>query len=158
MTDTRPWSEDQDHLLASLLDEIVPSSADGRVTAAGALGVAEFLAAKASADPELTASLRAVLSHAAALAEAGGASFDDLDATGRIAVVEALEREVPDAFTALLWHTYMGYYSRADVRPQFGLSPRPTQPEGYALPEDDPDELADMLAPVRGRGRRYRPA
>ena len=125
MTDTRPWSEDQDHLLASLLDEIVPSSADGRVTAAGALGVAEFLAGKASADPELAASLRAVLSHAAALAEAGGASFDDLDAAGRIAVVEALEREVPDAFTALLWHTYMGYYSRADVRPQFGLSPKP---------------------------------
>ena len=157
MTDTRPWSEDQDHLLASLLDEIVPSSADGRVTAAGALGVAEFLAGKASADPELAASLRAVLSHAAALVEAGGASFDDLDAAGRIAVVEALEREVPEAFTALLWHTYMGYYSRADVRPQFGLSPRPTQPEGYELPEDDPDELADMLAPVRRRGRRYRP-
>ena len=52
----------------------------------------------------------------------------------------------------------MGYYSRADVRPQFGLSPRPTQPEGYELPEDDPDELADMLAPVRRRGRCYRPA
>ena len=158
MTDTRPWSEDQDHLLASLLDEIVPSSADGRVTAAGALGVAEFLARKASADPELAASLRTVLSRAAALAEASGARFDDLDAAGRIGIVEALEREAPDAFTALLWHTYMGYYSRADVRPQFGLSPRPTQPEGYELPEDDPDELADMLAPVRGRGRCYRPA
>ncbi len=52
----------------------------------------------------------------------------------------------------------MGYYSRADIRPHFGLSDRPTQPEGYELPEDDPDELADMLAPVRARGRCYRPS
>ena len=158
MTDIHPWSEDQGRLLTGLLDEIVPASADGRVPAAGALGIAGFLAGKASADPPLAASLREVLSHAAALAEADGANFDDLDAAGRNAVVEALEREAPDAFTALLWHTYMGYYSRADIRPHFGLSDRPTQPEGYELPEDDPDELADMLAPVRARGRRYRPS
>ncbi len=158
MTDIHPWSEDQGHLLSGLLDEIVPASADGRIPAAGALGIADFLVSKASADPALAASLREVLSHAAALADARGASFDDLDAAGRVAVVEALEREASDAFTALLWHTYMGYYSRADVRPHFGLSDRPTQPEGYELPEDDPDELADMLAPVRARGRCYRPS
>ena len=158
MTDIHPWSEDQGRLLTGLLDEIVPASADGRVPAAGALGIADFLAGKASADPPLAASLREVLSHAAALAEADGTNFDDLDAAGRNAVVEALEREAGDAFTALLWHTYMGYYSRADVRPHFGLSDRPTQPEGYELPEDDPDELADMLAPVRARGRCYRPS
>ena len=158
MTDIHPWSEDQGRLLSGLLDEIVPASADGRVPAAGALGIADFLASKASADPALAVSLREVLALAAALAEARGANFDDLDAAGRIAVVEALEREAADAFTALLWHTYMGYYSRADVRPHFGLSDRPTQPEGYELPEDDPDELADMLAPVRARGRCYRPS
>ena len=158
MTDIHPWSEDQGRLLTGLLDVIVPASADGRVPAAGALGIADFLAGKASADPALAVSLREVLSHAAALAETRGANFDDLDAAGRIAVVEALEREAPDAFTALLWHTYMGYYSRADIRPHFGLSDRPTQPEGYELPEDDPDELADMLAPVRARGRCYRPS
>ena len=158
MTDIHPWSEDQGRLLTGLLDVIVPASADGRVPAAGALGIADLLASKASADPPLAVSLREVIPHAAALAEARGANFDDLDAAGRIAVVEALEREAPDAFTALLWHTYMGYYSRADVRPHFGLSDRPTQPEGYELPEDDPDELADMLAPVRARGRCYRPS
>ena len=158
MTDIHPWSEDQGHLLTGLLDEIVPASADGQVPAAGALGIADFLVSKASADPALAVSLREVLSRAAALAEARGANFDDLDAAGRIAVVETLEQEDADAFTALLWHTYMGYYSRADVRPHFGLSDRPTQPEGYELPEDDPDELADMLAPVRARGRRYRPS
>ena len=158
MTDIHPWSEDQGRLLTGLLDVIVPASADGQVPAAGALGIVDFLVSKASADPALAVSLREVLSHAAALAEARGANFDDLDAAGRMAVVEALEQEAADAFTALLWHTYMGYYSRADVRPHFGLSDRPTQPEGYELPEDDPDELADMLAPVRARGRCYRPS
>ena len=158
MSDVRPWSEPEGRLLAALLDEIVPASTDGRVPAAGALGITEFLASRAADAPELATLLRTLLTRAEALGASHGARFEALDAPGRIALVEALEREAPDAFTALLWHTYMGYYSRADVRPHFGLSPRPTQPEGYELPEDDPDELAGMLAPVRARGRRYRPS
>ena len=158
MTDLPPWSEAEGGLLKALLDEVVPAGADGRVPAAGALGVARFLAERAAGDPELAALLRTLLARAEALAASRGARFAALDAAGRVAVVEGLERDAPEAFTALLWHTYMGYYSRADVRPHFGLSDRPTQPEGYELPEDDPDELADMLAPVRARGRRYRPS
>ena len=158
MSGPRPWSEPEGRLLAAILDEIVPASADGRVPAAGALGIAEFLASRASDDPELATLLRTLLTQVEALGASHGSRFEAMDAPVRIAIVEALEREAPDAFTALLWHTYMGYYSRADVRPHFGLSPRPTQPEGYELPEDDPDELADMLAPVRARGRCYRPA
>ena len=155
--DQAPWNEAERRLLNGLLDEVVPASADGRVPAAGTLGVVDFLANKASVDPALAALLRTVLTRAAALAESRGASFEALDAAGRIAVVEALERAVPDAFKALLQSTYMGYYSRPDVRPHFGLSDRPTQPDGYELPDDDPDELADLLAPVRARGRCYRP-
>ena len=158
MSGQAPWTGAEGRLLTGLLDEIVPASADGRIPAAGALGIADFLARRAADDPALAVLLRQALSRTAALAEALGGPFDGLDAAGRGAVVEALEREAPDAFVALLWHTYMGYYSRADVRPHFGLSDRPTQPEGYALPEDDPDELADMLAPVRARGRCYRPS
>ncbi len=155
--DQAPWNEAERRLLNGLLDEIVPASADGRVPAAGTLGVVDFLASKAADDPALAALLRTVLKRAAALAESRGASFEALDAAGRIAVVEALERAEPDAFTALLQSAYMGYYSRPDVRPHFGLSDRPTQPDGYELPDDDPDELADLLAPVRARGRCYRP-
>ena len=158
MTGLPTWSEAEGHLLNALLDEIVPASADGRVPAAGTLGVADFLAGKAADDPALAALFREVLKRAAQIAEARGASFTALDAAGRVAVVAALERAAPDAFTALLRYTYMGYYSRADVRPHFGLSDRPTQPEGYELPEDDPDELAALLAPVRARGRCYRPS
>ena len=157
MTDQAPWNEAEGRLLNGLLDVIVPASADGRVPAAGRLGVVEFLARNSSDDPALVALICTVLTGAAALVECRGASFDALDAAGRIAIVEALERAEPDAFTALLRHTYMGYYSRPDVRPRFGLSDRPTQPEGYELPEDDPDELAALLAPVRARGGCYRP-
>ena len=156
--DQAPWNEAERRLLNGLLDEVVPASADGRVPAAGTLGLVDFLGNKASDDPALAALLRAVLIRAAALVETRGASFGALDAAGRIGVVEALERAEPEAFKALLQSIYMGYYSRPDVRPQFGLSDRPTQPDGYVLPEDDPDELEAMLAPVRGRGRCYRPS
>ena len=155
--DRVPWSEAERRLLNGLLNEIVPASADGRVPAAGTLGVVDFLARKAFDDPGLAALLRTVLTRASALLESRSAKFGALDAAGRIAVVEALERAEPDAFKALLQSTYMGYYSRPDVRPHFGLSDRPTQPDGYVLPEDDPDELEAMLAPVRARGRCFRP-
>ena len=155
--DPAPWNQAERRLLNGLLDEIVPASTDGRVPAAGRLGVADFLARRASDEPALAASLRTVLTRAATLVEARGASFEALDAAGRIAIVEALERAEPGAFAALLQCAYMGYYSRPDVRPFFGLSDRPTQPEGYAVPDDDPDKLASLLAPVRARGRCYRP-
>jgi len=158
MSGPPPWSETEGHLLSGLLDQIVPASADGRVPAAGALGVADFLASRASADPSLATLFRQALARAAALAEARGAHFDALDAAGRVAVVETLEREAPDAFAALVRHVYMGYYSRADVRPLFGLTARPTQPEGYQVPGDDPGEMQTLLAPVRARGRCYRPS
>ena len=158
MSGSSPWSEAESRLLRALLDRLVPASADGRVPAAGALGTAGYLAERASADPSLAALFRHALAHAAALAAARGADFDALDADSRDAVVEALERDAPEAFAALVRHTYMGYYSRPDVRPLFGLSPRPTQPGGYDVPADDAGEMAALLAPVRARGRRYRPA
>ena len=158
MSGSSLWSEAESRLLRALLDRLVPASADGRVPAAGALGTAGHLADRASADPSLAALFRHTLARAAALAEARGADFDALDAASRDDVVKALERDAPEAFAALVRHTYMGYYSRADVRSLFGLSPRPTQPEGYVVPDDDAGEMAALLAPVRARGRRYRPA
>lgn len=158
MSGSAPWSEAEGRLLRALLDRLVPASTDGRVPAAGALGVAEYLADRASADPSLGTLFRHALTRAAALAEDHGAHFDALDTASRVAVVEVLEGDAPEAFAALVRHTYMGYYSRADVRPLFGLSSRPTQPGGYEVPGDDADEMAELLAPVRARGRCYRPA
>ena len=137
--DTALWSDAERALLDALLDQVIPASADGRMPAAGALGVADFIAAKLGDDPARTTEL--------------ARAFADLPADAAEA-----ERAAPANFSELVRLVYMGYYSRADVRPHFGLSDRPTQPEGYELPEDDPDELAALLAPVRARGRCYRPS
>lgn len=159
MTGPFPFSRTETRLLAAVLDELVPASSDGgRVPAAGALGVAEFIAGKATASPDLAALLRDALQRIVCLAETRGGEFASLDRASRVSIVAALEREAPEVFAALLRNTYMGYYSRADVRPLLGLSPGPTQPEGYAVPDDDPGELASLLAPVRARGRCYRPS
>ena len=73
--DQAPWNEAERRLLNGLLDEIVPASVDGRVPAAGTLGVVDFLASKAADDPALAALFRTVLTRAAALVESRGASL-----------------------------------------------------------------------------------
>ena len=158
MTGPHHFSGAETSLLGAVLDELVPASSDGRVPAAGALGVAEFIARKAAADPDVSALVRNALLRVEQLADTRGGKFAALDNASRVAIVASLEREAPEVFAALLRHTYMGYYSRADVRPLLGLSPRPTQPEGYAVPDEDPVELAALLEPVRTRGRCYRPS
>ena len=72
------------------------------------------------------------------------------------ALVSQLEKSQPSFFEMLLRITYMGYYSESAIRPLFGLSAGPTQPEGYLVPADDPVELDRMLESVRQRGVCYR--
>lgn len=150
MAGPNPWNETERKLLDAILDQIVPASLDGKIPAAGALGVADFLRQRLDADAELDQLFQRGLRRAAELEATNGEGVD-------AAVVSQLEREETAFFEALLRHTYMGYYSRADIRPLFGLSAKPTQPDGYDVPADDPAELAALIAPVKKRGRCYRP-
>ena len=138
----------QRKLLRSLLDELIPESTDGLMPAAGALGVANFICDRVEADAELELLFRDGLAKAASLADTGGG----VDA----AVVGNLEKDEPAFFEALLRQTYMGYYSRGDIRALLGLSPKPVHPDGYDVPEQDLDEIETLSAPVRRRGRCYR--
>ncbi|MEM7072480.1 MAG: hypothetical protein AAF418_02830, partial [Pseudomonadota bacterium] len=72
-------------------------------------------------------------------------------------LVSKLEQNHPEFFQTLLRLTYMGYYSRPDIRVLFGLSEKPTHPDGYQVPADDPKIMAELLAPVRSRPSCYRP-
>ncbi len=153
-----PWNDFEVGLLASLLDEVIPPSPDNRVPGAGALGVADFVVSACTSDPTLSFRVRDGLSRVATTAADLGGEFRDLEAAERTAVVKTLERNAPEAFQALLRTAYTGYYSRSDIRPLFGLSSRPTQPGGYDVPDDDPEEMAELLAPVLARGRCYRPS
>ena len=143
------WTEAQRALLDGILDEIIPPSANGRIPGAGALGVADHLLAVADRDPEVRALFEQGLAGA-------GRGFAGLDGDARRDMLKRLETEEKTFFRALIRHTYMGYYSRSDVRALFGLSPEPTQPRGYDVPPDDAEEMAELLASVRAREPCYR--
>lgn len=153
---THNWNEGESALLTGLLDEIIPASSDGRVPSAGALGVADFVMDKLTEDGTPNEMIRTALSHAETLVAEAGRNFAELESNARIAIVRQLEATEPEFFTLLIRYTYMGYYSRSDVRPLFGLSNQPTQPDGYDVPSESPEFMAELTAPVRKRGPVYR--
>jgi len=139
----------QRELLDAILDQIIPASADGRMPAAGTLGVAEFIEKKLIEDNELGDLIREGLAKVVELVDDHGGHVD-------ANLVNQLEKEEPAFFEALLRQAYMGYYSRGDIRALLGLSPKPVHPDGYEVPEQDLNEIAALTAPVRQRGRCYR--
>jgi len=156
MQQAEVFNEAERQLLNRILDQLVPASADGRIPSAGALGVTDFLATRVTDDQELAALFRQGLVAATTLADSAGNAVSEVDDQQWQMLVATLEREESEFFDALLRHTYMGYYTDPTVRPLFGLSAKPTQPEGYAVPADDPDELKSLLDPVVRRGECYR--
>ena len=149
-------SDSEIKLLNAVLNELIPARADGRVPGAGDLGVAAFLGRAAAADDGLAVHLRTASTTVAELVKAAGGPFEALAPENRRDLVAELESSAPEAFQALLRQTYMGYYSRPDVRVLFGLSDQPTQPNGYDMPSESPEFMAELTAPVVARGRCYR--
>lgn len=141
------WSEAERALLDAILDRVIPPNPARDVPAAGGLGVAEFLGRKAASDPDFAARIRALLAKVSGPADTVTAD-----------TVDHLQAALPEAFDLLLRWTYMGYYSRPDIRPLVGLSPLPTQPRGYDVPPESPEEMAALVGPVKARGRCYRKA
>lgn len=150
------WSDEQRRVLDAILDQLIPASADGNIPAAGALGVAEFLAAQVASSVATENLFKRGLASVGELAQAAGGSISQLSDNQQRSVVEQLEQQQPEFFQTLLRHTYMGYYSDARIRPLFGLSADPPQPGGYMVPVDDPEQLEALVAPVRRRGNCFR--
>ena len=140
------WSADERTLIDALLNQLIPSSDDGLIPAAGSIGVAAFVARALDEDPTLQASFARGLAHAA---EIGVGSADE---------VVLIETEQPEFFKLLQRLAYMGYYSRPDIRALLGLSAKPVHPDGYDVPIEPEDLMADLTAPVRSRGQCYRDA
>ena len=138
-------------VLNAILDELIPPSADGRIPGAGQLGVASFFATASAYAPHPTEAVRCVLDYVQ--------SYDGFQAAARVKKIEVLkqaETQVPEAFQTLIRLTYMGYYSRSDTRPYFGVGAHPTHPTGYDVEQESDTVLADLTAPVRQRGKVYR--
>ena len=92
------------------------------------------------------------------MAEAAGAGFEALSRADKIAALERIEAAQPEAFATLVRLTYMGYYSRPDTRPLFGVGAHPVHPQGYPVARESAALLAEMTASVRARGKAYRDA
>ena len=135
-----------------ILDELVPPGANGRIPGAGAAGVADFLLSASAYAPN---HLRAVMSVIAAVSKKA-ADFSALDRTKRVAVLNAVETEEPESFATLVRLTYMGYYSRPDIRPMFGVGSHPVHPGGYSVERESDALMAELTEPVRARGEIYR--
>ena len=139
-------------LLIAVLDTLVPAASG--FPESGALALDHVLAiAGASQDAGLllTQALHAIET-ASRGAEAGG--FAGLDANRREDLLRAVERSHPEAFDALVQHTYDGFYSHPATIARLGLEPGPVQPRGHRI---EPASLPD-LARVAARGPIFRRA
>jgi hypothetical protein len=147
-------SEPQRRALAALLDEIIPRSADGRLPGAGELGlvawVEDVLARTPALGPVLSEGLQAL---DAAARGSGAGDFARLPpCEQRAALLREVAAERPQLLSALVFHTYAGYYQHPRVLEALGLEPRPPFPKGYELAAFD----VSLLDCVRRREPFYR--
>ncbi|MCY3880475.1 MAG: hypothetical protein OXF74_15035 [Rhodobacteraceae bacterium] len=139
------WTDEERALLDAMLNCLIPANPERRIPAAGDLGVADFLAQRLRREVELGSAIKTLLNGAPAHADAMTPQ-----------AVTALENEFPAEFRALLSVTYMGYYSRPDIRALVGVGSHPVHPEGYEVESESEALLDGLTAPVRERGRNYR--
>lgn len=153
MTDTIPFTDEQRRVLAHVLDDLIPASPDGRMPAAGQLGVAAYLDQSLNALPGLKVMIvegLAALDAAARRRHPGG--LDALSAAERAAVLlehAGSEHSFPPI---LIMHTFAGYYQDPRILALLDLPPRAPHPQGYEMGPDD----FSLLDPVRRRARLYR--
>jgi hypothetical protein len=130
-------------LLASVLDTLVPPG-EG-FPESGALALDHVLA-MADASAEAGSLLSEALEAIEEAARAGVAEREDL--------LRRVERSHPEAFDALVRHTYDGFYSHPATITRLGLEPGPVQPRGHRIESAPfPD-----LGRVAGRGPIFRRA
>jgi len=144
------FTPDEAALLASLLDETIPPSTDGRMPGAGALDLVPGMARTAARMPML----RPVLEYGlGALADLARARHPDgwaaLSAAERRAVFGEFAASDQFFMPALLFLVYAEYYRHPRVVAALGLEPRAPHPAGHAM---EPDDWA-LLEPVRARAR-----
>ena len=157
MTDElQHWSNDERDLLMAVLNQLIPANQGRGIPAAGDAGIADYLGGIAKGDTKAGHLLSLGLKRAEELASNAGGAFVSLDAESQVAVMRQLEAAEPEFFATLIRHSYMAYYSRSDIRALLGLSAKPVHPDGYDVPRETPDFMAELTAPVRRKGQVYR--
>ena len=132
---------EQRALLTAVLERIIPQSPE--MPGAGDLGVtASIERALATASPLRRLFLDGLVEIELASARQNERGFRDLGPDEQDAVLRAVEEAQPTFFSALVDHTYRGYYTDPRVHEAIGFESRPPQPLGHQLPPFDPELLA----------------
>ncbi len=92
---------------------------------------------------------------AIARAAGGDAAFATASEVVRAAALRSVERELPDAFRALITPVLTDYYESAAVLIAFGWRAEPPQPRGHTLPPTD-EPTRQRLDRVRRRAKLWR--
>ena len=146
-------SRHQRALLGAILDSVVP--ANGNISGAGGLGVAEYVEGFAGLMPStrnlLSKGLKAV---DATSARKYSSNFIDLPDGDKVDVLKQVESENTAFFDFIVQWTYAGYYTHSSVVRANTLPQLPPQPEGFEMGEFD----TSLLENVRKRGKVYRDA
>lgn len=139
------WTEQDRELLDEILDQLIPANPQKGIPSAGSFGVGDFLVTRAAADEIVSTALQEVLSTAASMQMSVNPEM-----------VGQIESRCKTSFALLLKLTYMGYYSRPEIRSAIGLGEWPVHPKGYDVPVEPADLIRKLVAPVTQRGSIYR--
>jgi len=139
------WAEPNRQLLDGILDQLIPANPEKGIPSAGACGVGDFIALRAAEDDAISTALNELLSSAA-----------PIDGKVSVEMVRQLEANNAMSFSLLVRLTYMGYYSRGEIRSLVGLGSWPVHPTGYEVPIEPANMLEKLTASVIKRGQAYR--
>jgi hypothetical protein len=132
-------------LLAAVLDTLVPAGPG--FPESGALAL-DHVVAVGGASLEIGSLL------ARALDAIESTGFLGVAVARREDLLRGVERSHPEAFDALVRHTYDGFYSHPATIARLGLEPGPVQPRGHRIESAAPPDLTRVAA----RGPIFRPA
>ena len=136
--------------LRAVVDTLLPGEA---VAPAGV----PSLPAGSPAGVDLAPHAESLTSVLAAIARAAGgeSDFPAADENRRTAILQSVQRDMPEAFARLLGVVLPDYYEAPAVLNALGWRSEPPQPMGHAVPAMDDATLA-RLERVKSGGRRWR--
>jgi len=144
---------DESQMLATLLDVVLPPTADGRLRGGGALGLGTHVERTVRETPMLQPVVAYGLGALAELAtKRDPAGWAALSSDARAEVFREFASADQFFLPAFLYLAYSAYYQDPRVVEALGLEARAPHPKGYTMAPDD----WSVLEPVRARGKMFR--
>jgi len=149
----RRFTENQQHALGCVLDQIIPPSDDAKMPGAGEIGLVAHIERALRKTPDLWPTIEDGLAAIDELAGGRGAQdFTSLPETQRSQVLEELSATHPGFLPSLIFHTYVGYYQDPRIVAALGMEAHPPFPKGFPL---EPGDLS-LLDVVKKRPKMFR--